>query len=367
MSNLLFILLALLILSVIVTIHEFGHYLLGRSLGIGIVEFSVGMGPKIVSWKKKDIQYSLRWVPLGGYCSFVGEDASSTDPRAMNNQPVWKRFLTVLAGPAFNFMIAIVIAVALIAGGLIANPFETVSGPMVTALSENMPAEKAGFLPGDLIITANGESISNDDAGMERVREIIAGSEPGSEIAFTVLRNGERVPIQLVPEFVEEENRFMIGIVFASYYAAYDCNVISAIPEAFTLVGRTVVYTVSFLKDMIVDLFTGQKIEQGSVSGVVGIVSTLSTDMKANFVEDFSYGIYTVLYWIMVISMNLGIMNLLPLPALDGGRLVFLAVEGVRRKPVSREKEGLVHLIGFGLLIVLMIVVTYSDIVALFK
>lgn len=367
MSNLLFILLALLILSVIVTVHEFGHYLLGRSLGIGIVEFSVGMGPKIVSWKKKDIQYSVRWIPLGGYCSFVGEDASSTDPRAMNNQPVWKRFLTVLAGPAFNFMIALVIAVALIAGGLIANPFEIVSGPVVADLAEDMPAEKAGFLPNDLILEADGEAVSNDAEGMERVREIIARAQPGSALAFTVLRNGEKVSISLTPEYVEEENRLMIGIVFASYYAAYDCNVISAIPEAFTLVGRTVVYTVSFLKDMIVDLFTGQKIEQGSVSGVVGIVSTLSTDMKANFVEDFSYGIYTVLYWIMVISMNLGIMNLLPLPALDGGRLLFLIVEGVRRKPMNREKEGLVHLIGFGLLLVLMVVVTYSDIVALFK
>ena len=115
MINLLYILLALVLLGVIVTVHEFGHYLVGRACGIGVIEFSVGMGPKLFGWERKGIKYSLRLLPLGGYCSFVGEDENSDNPHAMNNQPVWKRMLTVLAGPAVNLLLAVIVATGLIA------------------------------------------------------------------------------------------------------------------------------------------------------------------------------------------------------------------------------------------------------------
>lgn len=367
MSQILFILLALVVLGVIIMIHEFGHYLIGRRMGIGVIEFSVGMGPKIFGWSKNGTRYSLRAIPLGGYCSFLGEDEKNDDPRAMNNQPPWKRFLTVLAGPAFNFLLAIVIAVWLISGGLISDPFSDATRHVIASVEPDMPADRAGFEAGDVIAEMNGETVSEDESGMEFVQQKIRECEAGQSIDFTVVRNGERIPLTLEPVFVEEENRLMIGVSFALYYPAYDMNALEAIPEAFRLTGKTIVATVDFLKDLIVGLFRGQKVEEGTVTGVVGIVDTLSTDMRLGFSNAFSSGINTILYWIFVISMNLGIMNLLPIPALDGGRLLFLIVEAVRGKPIDRNREGMAHLIGFALLIILMVFITYSDIRALIR
>ena len=157
----------------------------------------------------------------------------------------------------------------------------------------------------------------------------------------------------------------MIGVSFQSFYRSYDLNVFEAIPEAFKLTWRVVVETVKFLKNLLVGLFTGQGVQDGAVQGVFGIVSTVSDDMKVGFGTTFVDGLYSILYWLMIISMNLGIMNLLPLPALDGGRMLFLVIEGLRGKPFNREREGLVNLIGFALLIMLAIFITYKDIVAL--
>lgn len=366
MSNIVFILLALVVLGIIIMLHEFGHYLVGRLMGIGIVEFSVGMGPKLFGWERKGIRYSLRCLPLGGYCSFLGEDEKNDDPRAMNNQPVWKRFLTVFAGPAFNFVLAVIIATGMIAGGYILNPYEVQAKPIIYSVEQGLPAEAAGFQSGDIITNVNAEAISFDEAGMERVRALILNCAPGESMDFIIQREGEALSLTLNPVFVESENRIMIGVSFAQVYAAYDETILTAIPEAFKLTGETVVATVDFLKDLVTGLFRGEKVQEGSVQGVVGVVSTLSSDMKLGFSDAFSSGINTILYWVMVISMNLGIMNLLPLPALDGGRLVFLAIEGIRRKPIDRNREGMIHLIGFGLLLVLMVIITYSDIKALF-
>lgn len=365
MINLLYILLALVLLGIIVTFHEFGHYLVGRACGIGVIEFSVGMGPKLFGWERKGIKYSLRLLPLGGYCSFVGEDESSSDPRAMNNQPVWKRILTVLAGPAFNLLLAVIVATGLIAGNVIVNPFEVDSRPVLLSVVEGSPAAEAGLLPGDTIASINGEAIACDSDGMERAREIIGATPAGETLQLTVARGEETLEVALSPRYSETDGRTMIGVSFQSFYRSYDLNVLEAIPEALRLTGRVVVETVKFLKNLLVGLFTGQGVQDGAVQGVVGIVSTVSDDMKVGFGMTFVDGLYSILYWLMIISMNLGIMNLLPLPALDGGRLVFLVIEGLRGKPLNREREGLVHLIGFALLIMLAIFITYKDIVAL--
>lgn len=364
MINLLYILLALVLLGVIVTVHEFGHYLVGRACGIGVIEFSVGMGPKLFGWERKGIKYSLRLLPLGGYCSFVGEDENSDNPHAMNNQPVWKRMLTVLAGPAVNLLLAVIVATGLIAGGVIVNPFEVDSQPVLLSVVENSAAAEAGLLPGDTIAAIDGEAISCDSAGMERAREIIGATPAGGTLTLTVKRGGETLDVTL-SRYSEEDGRTMIGVSFQSFYRSYDLNVFEAIPEAFKLTWRVVVETVKFLKNLLVGLFTGQGVQDGAVQGVVGIVSTVSDDMKVGFGTTFVDGLYSILYWLMIISMNLGIMNLLPLPALDGGRMLFLVIEGLRGKPFNREREGLVNLIGFALLIMLAIFITYKDIVAL--
>jgi len=367
MATFISILVAIVILGIIIMVHEFGHFIVGKASGIGVIEFAVGMGPKIWSFEKNGTKYSLRAIPLGGYCSFVGEDENNDDPRAMNNQPVWKRILTVAAGPALNFVLALITSVILIAGGFIVNPYESYVLPELGYVDESMPGYAAGLMPGDRIVKADGEEISQDAAGVSRLQEMIANTQEGESIAFEVKRGDEIIGISLVPAYDEANQKMMVGVSFLAYYETYDCNLITAIPEALSLMGRTVVETVSFLKDLVGGLFAGRGVQDGAVTGAVGIVSTMSTDLKAGFSTHFTDGLYMIVYWFFVISLNLGIMNLLPLPALDGGRLVFLVIEGIFRKPVPREKEAIVHMIGFLLLILLMIVITVSDVSNLFK
>lgn len=367
MLNFISILAALVILGVVVTIHEFGHFIVGKLSGIAVTEFAVGMGPKLISWKGKETKYSIRLLPLGGFCAFVGEDEENPDPRAMNNQPVWKRFLTVFAGPFMNFLLAFIMAVILIASSAIPDPYSLKTVPVLYSVDENMPAGRAGLEAGDVIVKVDGEEVTADDAGVEMLRSRIKEAGEEDQLILTVERNGGIMDVSLSPEYSEEEGRLLIGIVFAAQYEEYDCNVITAVPEAVELLGKTVVNTVAFLKDMIAGLIRGAGIEEGSVAGVVGIVSSVSTDVQASFSGGFALGVYSIMFWLLNISLSLGIMNLLPIPALDGGRLVFLTYEAIRRKPLNREKEAIVNLIGFALLILLMIVVTVSDVRGLLK
>lgn len=366
MLNFVSILAALVILGVVVTIHEFGHFIVGKLSGIAVTEFAIGMGPKLISWKGKETRYSIRILPLGGFCAFVGEDEDNPDPRAMNNQPVWKRFLTVFAGPFMNFFLVFVLAVVFIAGAWIVDTSTVTTAPVLYQVEENMPAGRVGLMVGDTIIKVNGEDVHKNTDGVEFLRSrIMEADEQG--VTLTVLRGGETLDFTLVPEYSEAEGRPLIGIVFETTYESYDKNVITAIPEALKLIGRSIVETFAFLKDMIWRLLRGLGVQEGSVAGVVGIVSSVSSDVSSGFSGGFTLGIQTIFLWIMNISLSLGIMNLLPIPALDGGRLVFLTYEAIRRKPLNREKEAIVNLIGFALLILLMIVVTVSDVRGLLK
>ena len=173
MLNIVSILAALIILGVVVTIHEFGHFIVGKLSGIAVTEFAVGMGPKLISWQGKETKYSIRILPLGGFCAFVGEDEDNPDPRAMNNQPVWKRFLTVFAGPFMNFLLAFIMAVVLIATSAIPDPYSIKTVPVLYSVEENMPAGRAGLQAGDRILEVDGEAVSSDDAGVELLRSRI--------------------------------------------------------------------------------------------------------------------------------------------------------------------------------------------------
>ena len=349
MHRILYILIAILMLGFIVMMHEFGHYIVGRICGIGIVEFSVGMGPKLFGFRRKGIQYSLRLIPLGGYCAFVGEDEDNSSQNAMNNQPVWKRFLTVIAGPVMNFLLAFVFCAIMLANFIVAE-----YQPQVAQVFENTPAAECGFEAGDIVAYANGEAISFDQAGITAIQEIILENGDAAPVEITVDRGGEMLDISVQPALVvvdEEtgETGYQVGISFA--------------PRTYTFgeaLGASCRYMVDFTREMLKALknlvFKGEGVDD--MMGPVGIVS---------FVSELVYNekTYAVVYLIFMLSLNIGIMNLLPIPALDGGRLIFLIVEGIRRKPVPREKEGMIHAIGMGLLILLIIFITYKDIARL--
>ena len=346
-SNILYILLAIVMLGIIVTVHEFGHYCVGRLCGIGIVEFSVGFGPRLLGWERKGIQYSLRAIPLGGYCAFVGEDEQNDDPRAMNNQPVWKRFITVLAGPFMNFVLAFVVCAIMLHFYFIAETY-----PIVDQVMADMPAQAAGLQPGDRILSVRGTEITTDTAGVREMLSVMQSGDLTQPIDLEIERDGETLSFAITPVPVEQEDgsatRYQIGIVFSS--RTY--NFIESIREAGGYMVDTTAQMLESLKNLI---FKGEGLED--TAGTVGIIAVVAQQARE--------GMYMVLWLMFIISLNLGIMNLLPIPALDGGRLLFLIVEAIRRKPIPPEKEGIVHAVGMVLIFGLFIMLTYHDIVKL--
>lgn len=347
MSSILYILLALIILGFITVAHEFGHYIVGRLCGIGIIEFAVGFGPKLLGFTRKGIKYSLRALPFGGFCAFVGEDGENPAPNAMNNMPVWKRFLTVAAGPVMNFIVAFIFCVILLCNFMVAE-----YQPWIAEIYENTPAAVSELREGDIVTHVNGEAISYDTAGMETARSIILDSAE-REITLSVEREGESHEIAITPAPVVDEasgeTYYQLGIAFGSRSFTFG----EAVKGSFGYMADFTRALGMALKDLV---FHGTGADE--VMGPVGIISFVSDTISSS-------RMYGVVYLVFFLSLNLGFMNLLPLPGLDGGRLVFLIVEGIRRKPVPPEKEGMVHGLGLTLLFALVIFITYKDIIRL--
>lgn len=365
--KLLYIVIAILMLGIIIFLHELGHFIVGRLSGISVTEFALGMGPRICGFTRKGTKFSLRLIPLGGYCAFVGEDEDSSDPRSMNNAPAWKRLLTVLAGPFMNFLVAFILSTILIAADLISNPFETVTYPQVADIIAGMPAEEAGIQKGDVFVEVNGAAISFDGEGTDLLRSVAAACENGESMNVKLDRpvtetEWETYETVLTPAFDEESGSMLMGVQLPVWNAPYNVGVVGAMGESFRFMGRVVVETWKMLVSLISDLVRGNQIEEGAVSGVVGIVDTVSDELNTGFSRDFAYGIASVVYYIMAISLSLGIMNLLPFPALDGGRGVLLVIEAVTGKHIKRETEAVINLIGFAILILLMVFVTVNDV-----
>ena len=347
MDIVLMIVYATILLGFLVFIHEGGHYLAARAFGVRVTEFMLGLPGPSIGFTRGGTRFGVTAVPLGGYCSFLGEDENNSDPRAMNNQPVWRRFLTVLAGPVMNFVFAFIVCVVMLMGYFTAG----VSSPTVESVYADYPAAQAGMQAGDVIVEAGGVPIEFSEDGADLLRAIIAAAPVDQPIDFTVERDGERLNFSVAPAEITDETgatAYMIGIVFPG--RTYNFG--EALAEAPRLMVDFVKMMLDGLKNLV---FHGQGVDD--MAGPVGIISVVSEVAREGF--------YMVLYILFIISLNLGLMNLLPLPALDGGRLVFLIVEAIRRKPVPPEKEGMVHGIGMLLLLGLIVVITWQDIARL--
>lgn len=321
---------AVIVFTLLVVIHEFGHFIMARLSGVKVEEFAIGMGPKIWGYQAKETLYSIRAFPLGGFCKMLGEDESNQDPRAFNNKPILNRIITIAFGPIMNLLLAVLI---------FSLVFTNV--PIVSEVSENSPASKAGIVAGDKILDINGTAITE----WEQMRNIISENK-GKEIALTFQRDGETKQVKLIPISREGEEGVIIGV--SSSIAFKGFSISQGIKDTY--------YITSEMIKFLGQLFTG-KASMQYVEGPVKIVKRLG--------EAARVGTAVVMQFAGFLSLNLCIINLLPFPALDGGRLVFLVIEAIRRKPVDPQKEGLVHFIGFVLLMMLSVFIIYKDIITL--
>ncbi|MCR5715967.1 MAG: RIP metalloprotease RseP [Lachnospiraceae bacterium] len=352
------IILFILIFSIVVLSHEFGHFLLARKNGVHVVEFSIGMGPMIWHHDSKGTRYAVRALPFGGACMFEGEDEldlperrdsvqdeSAPYGRKFTEVGVWGRISIIFAGPLFNLLLGYVIAVILVG-------FSGSDLPVVSQIMEDSAAEAAGMQSGDVLTKVNGESIHL----YREVSLISALNTNGNPLDIVYERDGETYEVTLQPIYDEEAGRYYMGIVGGGTYL--DCKGLQVLQYGFYETQYVMKATLKSLQM----LFTG-RLQRTDVSGPVGIAHYVGE----TYDEVKGYGIPTVvltmLNIVLLLSVNLGIMNLLPLPALDGGRLIFLFVELIRGKPVAPDKEGFVHFIGFVFFFALMLIVMYNDIV----
>ncbi|MGN0308316.1 MAG: RIP metalloprotease RseP [Lachnospiraceae bacterium] len=342
-----------LIFGIIVLAHEFGHYLLAKRGGIHVVEFAIGMGPKLWGVHKNGTDYVIRLLPIGGACMFEGEDGlneaeEGITENSFNAAPVWTRISSVAAGPLFNFLLAFLLALFIVG-------FGGTDRPVIQGIMEGYPADEAGLLPGDEIISMNGERIY-----VAREIQLNTFLNGGSPMALEYRRDGQVYTTELTPKYNEETGRYLIG--FQGYSEYVDATGLDLFRYGYYEVRYSLKSTLKSLL-MLVQGQAGVK----DLSGPVGIAQIIDEVAE----ETAPYGpmvlILNLCNIALLLSVNLGVLNLLPLPALDGGRLVFLFIEAIRGKPIPPDKEGMVHFAGFVALMVLMVFVLYNDLVRLFS
>ena len=343
-----YILLAILILELLIFLHELGHFTAGKLLGFRILGFSLGFGPALFKFKKGETEYSPRAFPVGGLCQFDGEDeeALENDPRRFNAQPVWKRFIVILAGPFMNILTAFLIAV---------DPVTHYEVPIVASVKENSPAEKAGLKNGDVIIAINGQypTETADTDIYSSVSALIGAA--GNDFVMTVERSGAQLDLAVGDAFSSTENRTVIGITISGLVEDYrHLNVLQAAAGS----GEYLVLIVKATAQGIAGMFK-HGIHSGDISGVVGTVGIMVDVARESMINLVNIAV--------ILSLSLGLFNLIPFPALDGGRLLFLLIEAIIRRPLNRKVEAIVNAVGLALLLTLMIVVTISDVVGLFR
>lgn len=342
------IILFLVIFFIVVISHEFGHFIVAKKNGIHVVEFFVGMGPSLFSFEKGGTKYSLKLFPIGGACVFEGEDGLNAEKgelseSAFPSAPVFARFSTVFAGPFFNFLTAYIMAMIIVAAC-------GVMTPEVQVVYEGSKAQEAGLAEGDMITRMNGKRVHLYD----EVRLTSLLNKNGDPIELTYVRDGQEHTVMVESTYDEEAGRYYMGFASGKYEK---CNLSQTIKYSFYTMKYYADATLVSLKMLV----TGQ-LSRNDVSGPVGMVKMVD-DVYDNTKSSGALNVLINMISIaLLLSVNLGIMNLLPLPALDGGRLVFLLIEAIRGKPVPPEKEGMVHLAGMVALMVLMVLVLFNDI-----
>lgn len=360
------IILFILIFCVVVVAHEFGHFIIAKVNGIHVVEFAVGMGPTLLGFEKNGTKYSLKLLPIGGACMFEGEDGreeaadgqnqddSSSDKsdhitekgkygRSFPEAPLFARIATVVAGPIFNFILAFFLSLFIV--GSIGTDL-----PVVGDVTEGGGAEAAGLMSGDVITKINHHKIH-----LFREISLEAMLADGSSMNVTYERNGKEYRTVLTPVYSQDAGRYYLGITMTGGYTRLSP------PKVIVYSGYEVKYWIDTTIKSLGMLLSG-KAGVKDLSGPVGMADAVG-DIYTESKSDGAFYVWlNMLNFAILLSANLGVLNLIPFPALDGGRLFIYLIELVRRKPLPAEKEGIINFVGFALLMLLMVVVLYNDI-----
>ncbi len=436
MQTLISIIIALIIFSLLVLIHEFGHFIVAKKCGVVVNEFSIGMGPRICSHvAKSGTRYSLKWLPFGGSCAMLGEDEDNEEEGSFNSKPLWARMAIVFAGPFFNFILAFLLAAVVIgfngadpsyvtgvtensavaqAGlreGDIITKFngshisvgrelyleeylEPIDGkeisltysrvgkkheisyvpdsakkPMlglsyapsdgemvITSITENSPIEKAGAQRGDKIIEINGTKIETGNQFMEYMDSVRGEDFENTAFEIVLKRNNTEIPITVKPQYI------------TIYDMGFSYNMVREKQSFLGVLKYSLIETKYQIKAVVKSLkmlVTGH-VSANEISGPVGIVDVIGDTYKETKSYGFSVTFFTMMNLAIMLSANLGVMNLLPIPALDGGRLFLYIIELIIRRPIPKDKEGMIHFIGFVLMMMLMVFLIFNDVRKIF-
>lgn len=348
----LYILVAIIVFGIIIIIHEAGHFTAAKSFGVKVNEFSIGMGPKILKWGRGETKYCLGLLPIGGYVSMEGEDDASSDPRAFNRKPAWQRLIIICAGAFMNLVLGFLLLI-------IATSFSDgiTSTKVAEFYTDDAVSHLSGLEVGDEIVRVNGLRVFCDTDISYQFQ-----IDKDRTFEFEVIRNGQRVTLPAVRFDGRETDDGSSGLIIDFFVVGEKvtpASVLSYSGRKFVSVGRMIWLT-------LFDLLRGNY-KINDLSGPVGIVNAIG-DVVGETSEGVAVGdmLLDLVNFMIFITINVGIFNLLPIPALDGARALFIIIEMIRRKPLKPEVEGMIHFAGFVILMGLMLVVTVFDIIKLF-
>jgi regulator of sigma E protease len=340
------IIIALLVVAILALVHEWGHFVVARRIGVPVHEFAVGYGPALFSTRKNGVRYSLRVIPLGGYVKMAGEDPGDLEAEnGFARRKPWEKIAVAAAGPLMNFVFAIAVFIVLFA--VIGMP-RAVEEPVIGDVLAGRPAAVAGLIAGDRILAVNGTPVT----GWLEFTQAISALPVGEEALLQLDRAGQVFAVTLVTEVNGDTGRAMIGVTNQVVYEREGW--LAAIRSGFIQTYSMTAALLTGLADML-----GGRVGADDLAGPVGIISMIGDTARAGWLSFLSFTAF--------LSINLGVLNLLPIPALDGSRIVFALIEGVRRKPIPLEKEAMIHWLGFLFLIGLILLVTYQDVTRLFE
>ena len=328
---------SIIIFLLVILIHEFGHFIVAKMNGVSVLEFSVGMGPKLFQKESNGTLYSLRVLPVGGYCQLEGEDEENDSPNSLNNQSPLVRLKVILAGAIMNFILAFILLILLMSVSRVSTE--------VSGVIKDSPAYSSGLQTGDQIVSINGENVRDGEELLKRIKE------SQGDLNIGVIRDSQSKNIKVTPRL--ENNIRKIGVNFQEEYNIKNFSIVKGFKKGLI----TFLNLTGMLYKFLGMLITGQ-LGLGGVSGPVGVVKEIGNAAKT--------GVANLIFLLAYININLGVFNLLPIPALDGGRAIFILIEMIFGKKISQEKEGYIHMVGLILLLALIAIVTIKDVIKLF-